>query len=365
MFLIVTRSFPPEVGGMQILMAGLSEGLLEHGPVKVFANEFPNSKTYDDKSLLNIERVKGIKLFRKYRKASLVNEFINKNTNIRAIFTDHWKSLELLKTENLNKFTTFCLLHSKEINHEKGSLINKRLIKSTEKAHFIIANSNFTKELAIKVGINPTKIHVIFPGIRKPIIIEKTYKSKAETIFNESFPKIITVARLDKRKGHDKILMLIKNLKSKFPKIKYISIGNGDEENNLIKLCEELSLEKEVSFLKNIEENLKLALISKSDLFLMPSRIENKSVEGFGISFMEAASYGVGSIGGKHGGASDAIDDGKTGLICDGNDLNSIYEKIVYFFEDDNFIKFGKNAEKFSENFYWNKIVKKYLKLIN
>ena len=39
MFLVVTRSFPPDIGGMQILMGGLSEGLLKHGPVKVFANE--------------------------------------------------------------------------------------------------------------------------------------------------------------------------------------------------------------------------------------------------------------------------------------------------------------------------------------
>ena len=53
--------------------------------------------------------------------------------------------------------------------------------------------------------------------------------------------------------------------------------------------------------------NLKLALIAESNLFLMPSIIEKKSVEGFGIAFIEAASYGVGSIGGKDGGASDAI----------------------------------------------------------
>ena len=46
MFLVVTRSFPPDVGGMQILMGGLSEILLNHGPVKVFANEISNSETY-------------------------------------------------------------------------------------------------------------------------------------------------------------------------------------------------------------------------------------------------------------------------------------------------------------------------------
>ncbi len=365
MFLIVTRNFPPDVGGMQVLMGGLSESLVNHGPVKVFANEFPNSESYDSKSSTNIERIKGIKLFRKYRKANIVNNFIKNNFNIRAILTDHWKSLELLKDEHLNKTKTFCLIHSKEINHPVGSLLNKRLIKSTNKANYIIANSNFTKNLAINVGIDETKIKVIFPGINKPKDIDIKYKEEANNIFGESFPKIITVARLDKRKGHDKILMIIKNLKVKFPKIKYISIGFGDEEKNLKKLTKELKIENEVVFLKHHDENIKLALIEKSNLFLMPSRIEKKSVEGFGISFMEAASYGVGSIGGKDGGASDAISHNKSGLICDGNDLNSIYESVLHFFENNKYIEFGKAASKLSEEFHWNKIVKNYLKLIN
>ena len=41
MFLIITRNFPPDVGGIQMLMGGLSENLLDHGPVKVFADEYP------------------------------------------------------------------------------------------------------------------------------------------------------------------------------------------------------------------------------------------------------------------------------------------------------------------------------------
>ena len=97
----------------------------------------------------------------------------------------------------------------------------------------------------------------------------------------------------------------------------------------------------------------------------MPSRREKKSVEGFGISFIEAASYGVASIGGKVGGASDAISHGKTGLICDGENLNSIYDSVINFFENDDYIKYGKCAKEFSEKFYWEKIVKNYLKLIN
>ena len=73
----------------------------------------------------------------------------------------------------------------------------------------------------------------------------------------------------------------------------------------------------------------------------MPSIVFKNSVEGFGISFIEAASYGIGSIGGKDGGESDAIKNGKTGLICDGQNINSIYESIIKFFENDNY----KNME--------------------
>ena len=111
-------------------------------------------------------------------------------------------------------------------------------------------------------------------------------------------------------------------------------------------------------------ELLKVALLEQSDLFLMPSVIYKKSVEGFGISFIEAAAYGTGSIGGVAGGASDAIQDGSTGYLCDGGDLNSIYETIVKFYDNDNFKKLGKNAFDFSKNFHWDKIVKKYIKLI-
>ena len=166
-------------------------------------------------------------------------------------------------------------------------------------------------------------------------------------------------------KNHIKILMIIKNLKSRFPNLQYISIGDGEEKKNLLNLKNELGLNNDVIFLNDIPEKLKLSLIASSNLFLMPSIIDKKSVEGFGISFMEAASYGVGSIGGKDGGASDAILHNKTGLICDGNDLNSIYESVVIFFSNNKFKEFGKEAQKFSKNFYWNKIVKDYLQLIN
>ena len=65
MFLISTRNFPPQLGGMQNLMEGLSNALLNHGPVKVIADGHESAENYDKNSKLNIDRVSGFKIFRK------------------------------------------------------------------------------------------------------------------------------------------------------------------------------------------------------------------------------------------------------------------------------------------------------------
>jgi len=271
MFLIATKSFPPEIGGMQSLMGGLSESLLDHGPVKVFTYDFPNSNLYDIKSQINIERVKGIKLLRKYRKANLLNNFIRENSNIRAVFTDHWKSLELLNEKYLNKSKTICLIHSKEINHIKGPFLNKRILKVLNNVDNIVSNSKYTKDLAISFGINSDKITVINPGIDPVKKLDKKILNEAEKLIINKKPRLITVSRFDKRKNHEKIIMALRNLKQIYPNIVYICIGLGDEEENIKTLVKELNLDEQVLFLKNISLDLKNALLSKSNIFVMPS----------------------------------------------------------------------------------------------
>ncbi len=363
MFLISTRNFPPDIGGIQNLMEGLANALLNHGPVKVFADNFENSENYDQNSKLNIQRVSGFKIFKKYRKANLIKEFIN-NNNLRAAFFDHWKSIENIDHLTLKKTKSFCLIHSKEINHPLGSALNKRMLNSLNKADFVIANSSFTKNLAVKLGFKKDNIKVINPGCNYPKEVSDKARQFAKTIYGNSFPKLITVSRLDGRKCHRNILMTVKNLLPKFPKLKYVSIGDGDERNNLEKLKKELGLMDEVTFIYKSTEQEKLSLLEMSDIFVMPSVVYKKSLEGFGITFIEAASYGKPSIGGIFGGEADAILEGKTGYLCDGNDLTALYETISKTLNNDEYKKLGANALEFSKNFSWEKIVKKYIELI-
>ena len=86
MFVISTRNFPPDIGGMQNLMGGLALSLLKHGPVKVFAEKNIEESNFDKNAGIDITRISGFKIFRKYRKANLIKEFSLKNS-IRAFFS--------------------------------------------------------------------------------------------------------------------------------------------------------------------------------------------------------------------------------------------------------------------------------------
>ena len=361
MYLIVTRSFPPEVGGMQNLMWGLSKSLSKYNLIKVFTDHQNGCEEFDKKVSFSIERIKGFKLFKKYRKPYLINETLKKNNKIECIIADHWKSLELIKT-NKKKI---CLIHSKEINHPKGSRLNKRVLSVLNNINTIVANSNFTKNLAIDLGVDSQKITVINPGIEEEKKLDKKFIIKAENLVKNKKPRLITVSRFDKRKNHEKIIMALRNLKEIYPDIIYICIGFGEEENNIKNLVTELKLNDHVLFLKNIPSELKNSLLSISNVFVMPSIIYKKSVEGFGISFIEAAQLGIPSIGGKDGGASDAILHKKTGLICDGNNLDEVYSSINEILSQNKYIEYGNAAKEFSKKFIWSNIVKKYNSIIN
>ena len=360
MYLIITRNFPPEVGGMQNLMWGLTNSLSKLNMVKVFADYHENHIEFDKKVSFSIERVKGPKILRKYRKSFLINDFIKQNTKINCLIADHWKSLENINT-NKKKI---CLIHSKEINHKKGSWLNKRVLNVLNNIEYVVANSNFTKNLAIDLGVLSEKIIVINPGIDPVYKVPQDLMKKAEDIFGARKNRLITVSRFDKRKNHEKVIMALRNLKEIYPDIIYLCIGYGDEEENIKKLVEQLNLGNQVIFLKNISNDLKNALVASSNIFIMPSIIDKKSVEGFGIAFVEAAQFGVPSIGGKDGGASDAIVHEKTGLICDGNSLEDISASVDTLLKDRKYKEYGKLAKENSKNFYWDKIIENYKRIL-
>ena len=72
MNLIITKSFPPSVGGIQNLMWGLAKSISGLDMLKVFADYELNHEEYDYEVAFSIDRIGGVKFFRKFRKAECV-----------------------------------------------------------------------------------------------------------------------------------------------------------------------------------------------------------------------------------------------------------------------------------------------------
>ena len=224
MILILTQCFPSRLGGIESLVSNLALGLSESEKVIVFADS--HNIVYDAifdnqyKKQIIVRRVGGLKFFRRRKKIKEIKPFIESN-KVKLVIGDSWKSLELvINYLNIKKIPSVCLVHGNEILSEEVRKIN-RIKKTIEKTTLIIANSQYTLNLVKSLEIPNIQIDYIYPGaldLRKESIDE----SIMELPIIKGSPVILTLARIEKRKGHAYVIYSIKKLLNKYPNIIYL-----------------------------------------------------------------------------------------------------------------------------------------------
>ena len=369
MIIITTQCFHPKIGGIEALMTGMAEGMAKSGKDILVLADGPINKT-DNLQKYKIKRFNAWKPIRRTSKAKYIKN-ICKREKIEAIYSDSWKSIEYLK---LVDAPVYVLAHGTEIQKDFNSWNfykqNKqiRIYSSYMNANSIVANSNYTKELLVEsLSIDRNKIRIIHPGIDVyDKFIEKSTISKVKDIINNAYPVLITLARLEDRKGHKIVLDALSILISKYPNLLYLIAGDGPNKESVELHVKKLKIEKNVRFLGWITEPEKSAILKNSHLFVMTPHLDKESVEGFGMVFIDAAFHGLATLGTDTGGISDAIIDGKTGLIAKTSDLKDIISKIDDLLSNDkkrnSLGKAGKaNA---TEKFTWERKVEEYFSLM-
>tara|TARA_B100000965_G_scaffold111492_1_gene92046 strand:+ start:11128 stop:12114 length:987 start_codon:yes stop_codon:yes gene_type:complete len=301
------------------------------------------SSKFDKKQKFEIFRFDQLKFLRKKIKFNFANNLIKEN-KFDKVFFDSWKSLEGFNTEI--KLKKICLMHGNEILESSKS---NRIASSLKNADGIIFNSIFTKKLFFKnfKKLKNKKHKIIYPAFIIPIKANKLKKR-----FD-----LCTVARLEYRKGHHLVLESLNLLKKNHNiELKYAILGNGPELSRLKDLVMKFNLLKNVSF---FEENTKSSKIyNLSKIHIMPSITTSNSVEGFGISNVEAAAFGLPSIVSDSGGISESIKN--NGIIVKENNLKDLTNAILKV--HNNISKFSKNSQKFSTKFDQVRKIKEYLK---
>ena len=174
-------------------------------------------------------------------------------------------------------------------------------------------------------------------------------------------PVIITVARLVPHKGQDMGIRAIAQLSRDFPQLRYILVGEGHDEPRLRALARELGVMDRVGFVGPMRDDELPEAYATSTIYLGASRVDREiNVEGFGISFLEAAASGVPSVGGDSGGVRSAVRDGETGIVVPPTDPDAIADALrSLLLNPDKRNQMGKAARHAVETHYnWDRVAR-------
>jgi glycosyltransferase involved in cell wall biosynthesis len=163
---------------------------------------------------------------------------------------------------------------------------------------------------------------------------------------------IIFAGRLIKEKNVDLLIRSIDMVRKTHPKVRCLIIGNGPERVNLQKLCAELDLNNNITFMDFLEEHHQLiSYIKSSKVFVLPS-----TREGFGIVVLEANACGkpVVVIDNKMNAACHLVQEGVNGFISHMDEESMMIKILEGLAEYDNmYMECIEMANKFD----WNKII--------
>ena len=197
----------------------------------------------------------------------------------------------------------------------------------------ILCVSEFTRQkMADLFNLPGGKLQVL-NNCLDPFLLPEQNENKDKILlsklgFTKSDVVIMTLTRLSSKelyKGYDQVLQSIHLLKNENPSLKYLIVGKYDvaEKKRIDKIVERLSLQQQVVFTGYISDEELSRHYQVADLYVMPSK-----KEGFGIVFIEAMLYGLPVIAGNKDGSTDALLQGRLGLLVDPDDQFAITEAI-------------------------------------
>jgi phosphatidylinositol alpha-1,6-mannosyltransferase len=183
-----------------------------------------------------------------------------------------------------------------------------------------IANSHNTARMLEALGVACDRIHVVHPGVDTERFRPQNDGAAVRARFGcGDRIVLLSVGRLQRRKGHDLVLEALRHIGGSLP-LTYVIVGDGEERARLERLAAEYRLHDCVHFAGEVAPLDLPGYYAACDIFLLPNRIHERDVEGFGIVFLEAAATGRPSIGGRTGGVPEAVADQETGLLVSGTD---------------------------------------------
>lgn len=206
------------------------------------------------------------------------------------------------------------------------SLARRLIAKSSR----ISTLTNYTQELLLSHFPEARGKSFITPGaVRSDFAVVQTEapKEKEKIV-------VLTVGRLHPRKGQLITLHALQALAPQYrSQIEYWVVGQGKRKYEQALRSAVTQSDLTVRFFGNLPDDELDAIYDRADIFAMTSIDYRRSVEGFGLVYLEASAHGLPVIAHDVGGVAEAVVDGTTGyLVSPGRpaQLTAAFEKLIF-----------------------------------
>jgi len=367
--LIISRNFPPLLGGMEKLIWNVYDqlktsyqlniigpiGCRKHIVAPHEASECPVSPLF---LFLQTALLKGLLIASK-KKYSIIFAGSGITAPLAVIIG------------KLHKIPVITYVHGLDLI-AKNTVYQSVFVPAIKRSNVILANSNNTAFLAESKGVPSEKIEILYPGVET---------TRTNVIENKLFSKLglsdkkvlLSVGRLVSRKG------IVEFLKFSFPKIikecpdvVLLIIGSEPKSSlkkdkgvlqNIIKSIDDNKLHGHVVLIDRVDENELHEAYLFSKIHVFPVRDVLNDIEGFGMVAIESAAHGLPTIAFAVGGVVDAVKHLFSGLLVESGDYNRLAEDIIEYLKGNNFGITSENCKCFARQFSWEIFGKKLLNI--
>ncbi len=336
--LFVTNDFGPRAGGIETFIIGLIERLPKN-TVTVYTSAQNDTRAYDrswlDEYGVSVIRDRARVLLPTPRVARAIRQ-VSKNSGIAIGVFGAAAPLGVLapslRASGVKNIVA--LTHGHEVWWAKVFPFSLALSKIVRSVDVLTHLGNFTKN-EISQSLNSESAHSmqkLAPGIDTSHFAPIPSSSLLRNELGLSSAKVIvSVGRLVHRKGQDRLIQALPTIRQKIPNAHLLLVGEGPYRKKLEALAHKSGVSDAVTFIGRVQYSDLPRYICVGDIFAMPcrSRFAGLEVEGLGIVYLEASACGLPVIAGNSGGAPDAVLDGISGVVVDGENLAAISKAVV------------------------------------
>ena len=261
--------------------------------------------------------------------------FIKEKYDIEIAFIHGW-STKFISGSNNKKSKKIAWVHADLVTWDRVDGVFKSLEhhkKAYSKFDEVICVSQTVKE-GIEKKYNVKNAKVLYNPINREKIL-KLSNEKIDDINHSNKFKLISVGRLSKEKGYDRLLRVVKKLVNEQIGCELLIIGSGKEYDKLNSYIKNNNLEYNIKIVGYKENPYKY--VKSSDLFVCSSLSE-----GYSLVIAESLVLGIPVVSTKCSGPIEILRNGENGLLVE-NSEEGLYKGLKEIINSDELYMNYKN----------------------